>query len=170
MGFFDCLRGLRPRRRSAGSGGLLTTPSWPSGGDGRPGLLQRCHARPPPGYRLDHGVVRVHDGLGHVPGGAALARRGGHMTITELLEKLSAPSRRKADAIIQVFCLAILLILVWYGMESFKPTGQHADGPRMADGPAIPGAAGRLGGHACVRAHDFVQIVRGKSREERYGG
>ena len=41
-------------------------------------------------------------------GGASLARRGGHMTITEFLEKLSGVSRRRADAIIQVAVLTLV--------------------------------------------------------------
>ena len=104
-------------------------------------------------------------------GGAALARRGGHMTITELLEKLSAPSRRKADAVIQVFCLVILLILVWYGMGIVQ-----ANWGNMLTVLEWPMALQYLGlpvGSAAMMvfvAYDFVQIVRGKSREERYGG
>jgi len=104
-------------------------------------------------------------------GGASLARRGGHMTITEFLEKLSGVSRRRADAAIQVICVAILLILVWYGMGIVQ-----ANWGNMLTVLEWPMALQYLGlpvGSAVMLvfvAYDFVQIVRGKSRQERYGG
>lgn len=48
-------------------------------------------------------------------GGAAAARRGGHMAIGEFLDKLSMDKRRLADGAIQVFCLVILGVLLYYG-------------------------------------------------------
>ena len=48
-------------------------------------------------------------------GGACAAQRGAHMTITEFIDKLSHPRRRWADAAVQGLCLAMLLVLVWFG-------------------------------------------------------
>lgn len=48
-------------------------------------------------------------------GGACAAQRGAHMTITEFIDKLSEPRRRWADAAVQGLCLAMLLVLVWFG-------------------------------------------------------
>ncbi len=50
-------------------------------------------------------------------GGAAAAQRGGHMAIGEFLDKLDANKRRSADAAIQVFCLVILGVLLYYGIR-----------------------------------------------------
>jgi TRAP-type transport system small permease protein len=104
-------------------------------------------------------------------GGAALARRGGHMTITEFLDKLSDLSRRRADAIIQVFSSVVLLLLVWYGWSIVQ-----ANWGNMLTVLQWPMALQYLGlpvGSAAMLffvAYDFVQIVRGKSRADRYGG
>jgi len=104
-------------------------------------------------------------------GGASLARRGGHMTITEFLDKLSGVGRRRADAIIQVFTLVVLLLLVWYGMGIVKANWGNVltvlQWPMALQYLGLPvGSAAML----LFVAYDFVQIVRGKSREERYGG
>jgi TRAP-type transport system small permease protein len=48
-------------------------------------------------------------------GGASAAQRGVHMTITELIDKLSPAQRRWADAAVLALCLAVLLVLVRYG-------------------------------------------------------
>ncbi len=50
-------------------------------------------------------------------GGAAAARRGVHMTITEFVDKLSEGKRFAADAVIQVFCTAVLGVCVFYGIS-----------------------------------------------------
>ena len=49
-------------------------------------------------------------------GGAAAARRGAHMTITEFIDMLHGIPRRLADAAVQVLALAVLALLVWYGV------------------------------------------------------
>jgi len=92
------------------------------------------------------------------------------MTITEILDKLSGVSRRRADAIIQVFTLAVLLLLVWYGMGIVKANWGNVltvlQWPMALQYLGLPvGSAAML----LFVAYDFVQIVRGKSREERYG-
>ncbi|HSR13959.1 MAG TPA: TRAP transporter small permease [Thermodesulfobacteriota bacterium] len=104
-------------------------------------------------------------------GGASLARRGGHMTITELLEKLSGVSRRRADAAIQLFSAAILVILVWYGMGIVQANWGNVltvlEWPMALQYLGLPvGSAVML----VFVGYDFIQIIRGKSREERYGG
>jgi TRAP-type transport system small permease protein len=104
-------------------------------------------------------------------GGASAARRGIHMTITEFLDKLSDPLRRWADGIIQVFCLAVLGLLVKFGMGiAMANWGNELTvlgWPMALQYLSLPvGSAAML----IFVAFDLVQIVRGKSREERYGG
>ena len=80
-------------------------------------------------------------------GGASAARRGAHMTITEFIDKLTGKSRLKADAAVQVLCLAVLLLLVWYGIgHRHGQLGQHSDRARLAHGVSVSRVAGRLGG------------------------
>lgn len=50
-------------------------------------------------------------------GGAAASRRNAHMTINEIVDKLSPDKRRWADALIQAFCLAILGMLLFFGWK-----------------------------------------------------
>jgi TRAP-type C4-dicarboxylate transport system permease small subunit len=93
------------------------------------------------------------------------------MTITEFLDKLPGVSRRRADAVIQVFALSVLLLLVWYGMGIVQANWGNVltvlQWPMALQYLGLPvGSAAML----LFVAHDFVQIVRGKSREERYGG
>lgn len=103
-------------------------------------------------------------------GGAAAARRGAHMTITEFLDKLSAPRRRLADAAIQCLCLAILLMLVWYGIGIVRSTWSNEltvlHVPMGLQYLALPAGATAM---AVFTAWDLVGIARGRSREERYG-
>jgi TRAP-type C4-dicarboxylate transport system permease small subunit len=50
-------------------------------------------------------------------GGAAAARRGAHMRITEFLDKLAPRRRRSADAALQCVAIGVLVLLVWYGLR-----------------------------------------------------
>ncbi len=50
-------------------------------------------------------------------GGAAAAQRGAHMAIGEFLDKLDTTRRRQADAVIQVFCMVVLGVLIYYGVR-----------------------------------------------------
>jgi TRAP-type C4-dicarboxylate transport system permease small subunit len=50
-------------------------------------------------------------------GGACATRRGAQMTITEFIDKLSGDARRAADALVDLFALAVLGALVWYGIN-----------------------------------------------------
>ena len=104
-------------------------------------------------------------------GGASAARRGTHMTITEFLDKMSVPTRRWADGIIQAFCLGVLALLVWFGMGiAMANWGNELTvlgWPMALQYLSLPvGSAAML----IFVAFDLVEIVRGKTREERYGG
>jgi TRAP-type C4-dicarboxylate transport system permease small subunit len=50
-------------------------------------------------------------------GGAAAARRGAHMRITEFVEKLAPDRRRWAEAAIHGVAIGVLVLLVWYGVR-----------------------------------------------------
>ena len=104
-------------------------------------------------------------------GGASAARRGLHMTITEFLDKLTPPMRRLADGIIQVFCLVVLGLLVKFGMGiTMANWGNELTvlgWPMALQYLSLPvGSAAML----IFVSFDLVQIARGKTREERYGG
>jgi TRAP-type C4-dicarboxylate transport system permease small subunit len=103
-------------------------------------------------------------------GGASLARRGGHMTITEFLDKLSEAKRRQADGVIQVVALVVLALLVWYGIGIVQANWGNVltvlDWPMALQYLGLPvGSAAML----VFVAFDLIQIFRGRSREERYG-
>jgi TRAP-type C4-dicarboxylate transport system permease small subunit len=104
-------------------------------------------------------------------GGASVARRGTHMAITEFVDKLSTGSRQKADGIIQAFCVAVLVLLVKYGygivMANWGNELTVLEWPMALQYLALPiGSAAML----LFVAFDLIQIIRGKNREERYGG
>jgi TRAP-type C4-dicarboxylate transport system permease small subunit len=103
-------------------------------------------------------------------GGAAAARRGAHMTITEFLDKMTDSQRRRADGVIQVVAATVLCLLIWYGWGIVGANWGNVltvlDWPMALQYLALPvGSAAML----VFVAFDFVQIFRGKSREERYG-
>jgi TRAP-type C4-dicarboxylate transport system permease small subunit len=103
-------------------------------------------------------------------GGAAASRRGLHMTITEFLDKLGVGGRRLADGAIQLACLAVLALLIRYGMGIVNAgwgnelTVLHF--PMALQYLALPVGAGAM---AVFTAWDLAQIVLGRSREQRYG-
>jgi TRAP-type transport system small permease protein len=103
-------------------------------------------------------------------GGAAAARRGAHMTITEFLDKLEEKGRLKADAIIQLICLIVLGLLIWYGMVIVNANwGNRLTvlGWSMAfQYLALP--VGAFFSFIFV-AYDLRQIIIGVSRATRYG-
>ena len=104
-------------------------------------------------------------------GGASAARRGSHMTITEFLDKLSGPKRHWADGLIQIFCLAVLVLLVKYGtgivMANWGNELTVLGWPMALQYLGLPVGSGAM---LVFVGFDLVQIVCGKSREERYGG
>lgn len=103
-------------------------------------------------------------------GGAAAARRGTHMTITEFLDKLGPTRRRIADGAIQSLCVGILLLMVWYGAQIVTSTWSNEltvlQIPMGIQYLALPVGAGAM---AVFTAWDVVQIARGRTRDQRYG-
>jgi TRAP-type transport system small permease protein len=103
-------------------------------------------------------------------GGAAAMRRGLHMTITEFLDKLGPQGRRWADGAIDVVSIAILLLLVWHGMGIVNSgwgnelTVLHI--PQALQYLAMPVGAAAM---AVFAAWDLVLVLRGQTREQRYG-
>lgn len=103
-------------------------------------------------------------------GGAAAARCGAHMTITEFLDKLGDRGRLKADGIIQLLCLIVLALLIWYGMIIVNANWGNQltvlGCPWLSVYMALPvGAALSF----VFVAYDLLQIIKGVSRKERYG-
>jgi len=103
-------------------------------------------------------------------GGAAAARRGAHMTITEFIDMLHGIPRRLADAAVQVLALAVLALLLWYGsgivMANWGNVLTVLDWPMALQYLALPVGAGAS---FVFVSYDLVQILRGKTPEERYG-
>ena len=102
-------------------------------------------------------------------GGAAAARRGAHMTITEFLDKLGPARRRSADAAIQCLCLAVLGFLLFFGWRivqgSWGNTLTTLEWPMAWQYMPLPlGAALML----VFGVWDLLQILRGVPRELRY--
>ncbi|MBE2259945.1 MAG: TRAP transporter small permease [Rhodobacteraceae bacterium] len=103
-------------------------------------------------------------------GGASATRRGAHMVIGELLDRLAPPSRRFADAAIQVLVLLTLGLLVWYGigiaeaglMSQLTVLGW----PIATQYAALPIASAIT---MVFVAWDIVEILRGRPHDERYG-
>jgi TRAP-type C4-dicarboxylate transport system permease small subunit len=103
-------------------------------------------------------------------GGASAARRGAHMTITEFIDKLAGKSRLRADAVVQLLCLAVLCLLVWFGigivMANWGNILTVLNWPMAFQYLALPvGSTASL----VFVGYDLIQILRGKPRKERYG-
>jgi TRAP-type C4-dicarboxylate transport system permease small subunit len=103
-------------------------------------------------------------------GGAAAARFGAHMTITEFLDKLGDRGRRKADGIIQLLCLVVLALLIWYGLIIVNANWGNQltvlGWPMAFQYMALPvGAAFSF----VFVAYDLLQIIKGVPRSARYG-
>ena len=103
-------------------------------------------------------------------GGAAAARRGAHMSITEFLDKLNDAQRRAADAAIQLFAIGVLGLLVIYGWK-ITVAGWNNEltvlgWPMSTQNIALPIASALT---MLFAAWDLVLIFQGKSRIERYG-
>ena len=103
-------------------------------------------------------------------GGAAATRRGAHMVIGEIVGRLTGSARRSADGAIQLVVLFTLGLLVWHGI-GIAQAGQMSQltvlgWPMSAQYAALPVASAIA---MVFVAWDLVQIVQGKSSEERYG-
>jgi TRAP-type C4-dicarboxylate transport system permease small subunit len=92
------------------------------------------------------------------------------MTITEFIDMLQGMPRRWADAAIQFVALAVLALLVWYGggivMASWGNVLTVLDWPMAMQYMALPIGAGAS---FVFVTYDLVQILQGKTPEERYG-
>ena len=103
-------------------------------------------------------------------GGAAAARRGAHMAITELIDKLGVASRRIADLLITLAGALVLLLLTWYGwsitLTSWTNRLTVLDIPMSFQYLALP--VGSMATLVFV-LWDGVQILRGRSRDSRFG-
>lgn len=102
-------------------------------------------------------------------GGAAAARRGAHMAITEFIDQFGA-KRRIADLLITAASALVLLLLAWYGgvitLAGWSNRLTVLDWPMSLQYLALP--VGALATLVYV-VWDGVQIARGKTRQERFG-
>jgi TRAP-type C4-dicarboxylate transport system permease small subunit len=103
-------------------------------------------------------------------GGACATRRGAQMTITEFIDKLEGRRREVADAVVDLFALAVLVSLIWYGV-SLAIAGWTNELTVLQ----IPMTFQYLGMPVgCVAmavwiAWDLVRILRGDKRSQRWG-
>jgi TRAP-type C4-dicarboxylate transport system permease small subunit len=102
-------------------------------------------------------------------GGAAAAQRGAHMSINEFLDKLTAPKRRWADAGVQLFTLALLGIVFYYGLRivsgSWDNTLTTLEWPMAWQYIPMPLGIFFM---AVFVIWDLSLIFRGVPREQRY--
>jgi len=103
-------------------------------------------------------------------GGAAATRRGAHMVINELVNHLKGASRRFAEAAIQAVVFVTLGLLAWYGV-GIAEAGNFSTltvlgWPMSTQYAALPVASVIT---MVFVAWDLVEILRGKSSEERHG-
>jgi TRAP-type C4-dicarboxylate transport system permease small subunit len=102
-------------------------------------------------------------------GGACAAQRGAHMTITEFIDKLSAPQRRWADLLVQSASLAMLLVLVRYGWSLVNANWDNQ--LTVLEWPMAWQYMGMAVGCSLMTlfvAWDVWRIARGVPREQRY--
>ncbi len=103
-------------------------------------------------------------------GGAAAARRGAHMAITELIDKLGTGSRRLMDLAISAASAAVLASLVWYGwgitVAGWTNRLTVLDIPMSFQYLALPVASFIT---LLFVLWDGLQILRGRSHQERFG-
>ena len=102
-------------------------------------------------------------------GGASAARRNAHMTITEVVDKLSPSARRIADLAIQLLTIVLLVLLAWFGMGIVN-AGWGNELTVLRVPMALQYLALPVGSAAMLAfvGWDVWQIARGVPREERY--
>ena len=103
-------------------------------------------------------------------GGAAATRRGAHMVINELIGRLTAAKRKYADSAIQGLVFVTLGLLAWYGIGIAEAGSMSTltvlGWPMSTQYTALPVTAVIT---MVFVAWDLVEILRGKTSEERYG-
>ncbi|MEO8278993.1 MAG: TRAP transporter small permease [Ideonella sp.] len=103
-------------------------------------------------------------------GAAAATRRGSHMVVNELIDRLGPASRRAADAAIQAVVLLTLALLTWYGVE-IAQAGMMSQltvlgWPMASQYAALPVASVIT---MVFVVWDLVGIARGHGPDQRYG-
>jgi TRAP-type C4-dicarboxylate transport system permease small subunit len=102
-------------------------------------------------------------------GGAAAARRGAHMTITEFVDKLGGGARRLADAAIDLLAMAVLIVLVWFGASLVRASwGNELSVLQIPMSFQYLGMPVGCAAMLAFVAWDLAQIARGRSRAERW--
>lgn len=103
-------------------------------------------------------------------GGASIVRRSGHMVITEFIDKLNGKARLVADFAVQVFALFILGVLCWNGVIITQNNWHNILVVLQIpmSWQYMPLAIGSGAGMIFV-IYDLYLILRGKTRDERYG-
>jgi len=102
-------------------------------------------------------------------GGAAAARRGAHMTITEFIDKMQGCRRRVADGVIDAVAAVVLALLVAYGINLVRASWGNELSVLQ-----IPMSFQYLGmpvGCAAMLAFvlwDLAQIIQGRDRAQRW--
>ena len=102
-------------------------------------------------------------------GGACAAQRGGHMVITEFIDKLRPASRRWADVAVQGGCLFMLLVLVRYGWSLVMSSWDNQ--LTVLEWPMATQYMGMAIGCSLMALFvglDLWQALRGVPREQRY--
>jgi TRAP-type transport system small permease protein len=102
-------------------------------------------------------------------GAASATRRGAHMAVSELVDRVHGTGRRVLEAAIQLAVIAILAMLTVYGWRlaqaSWGGLLTVLDWPMAYQYMALPvGSAAAL----VFVCWDFVQVLRGRSRAERF--
>ena len=102
-------------------------------------------------------------------GGAASAQRGAHMAINEFLDKLTPAKRRWADAAVQLFSLALLAVVLFFGMRIVQGGWDNVlttlEWPMAWQYIPMPLGIGLM---ALFIAWDLWLILRGVPRDQRY--
>ncbi|MBK6004820.1 TRAP transporter small permease [Ramlibacter ginsenosidimutans] len=102
-------------------------------------------------------------------GGAAATQRGGHMAITEFVNKLSPRARLRADFVLQAFSLVVVGSLMFYGWRLVQ--GNWGNELTVLEWPMAYQYMGMALGSTAMAVFlgfDLVQIARGVPRDERY--
>jgi len=101
-------------------------------------------------------------------GGTAAGRRGEHVAITELIDRLGSGARYVVDILIQFVIVAVLGLLIWYGSglveSAWNDHSPVLDWPMSFVYLAVPVSSVAT---LLFVLYDLVLIVRGESRAER---